>query len=330
MLGSMTADLGTADLGTADLGGADLGSADLGIAVIHYRTPEVALDCLARLRIAAPDARKVLVDTAPEPSFQARLAEEFPEVTFLPVANHSYSRSVNAGLATLDTPYLVQMNADVLVEEGTLTGLREALDANPASGAVAPLALTTAGVPQPMGLPYQRHYTALERAAAAPRSAGAPPPSVQVEWLAGCMQLFTREAWEASGGYDETFRFFNEDLDFCLRLGKRGYDLRLVATPVLHLGGTSTPSHPAFHVEGRRGGMEVSRRHRSRTFQAAHLAFLWAEALSGRLLAKEPEKRAAHAEMLRLLRSGAWHESPFGETLDERRDLLSELAVGTT
>src|SRR5690606_25606434 len=46
--------------------------AELGIAVIHYRTPEVALDCLARLLRAAPAARVVVVDTAPDTAFEAR------------------------------------------------------------------------------------------------------------------------------------------------------------------------------------------------------------------------------------------------------------------
>lgn len=304
--------------------------AELGIAVIHYRTPEVALDCLARLRRAAPAARVVVVDTAPDTAFEARLRRGFPEVGFVAAANHSYSHAVNVGLARLERPLLVQMNADVLVEPGTLRALVAALEADPACGAVGPLARTPTGAPQPLGAPYQRHYRALaraaRRAAAAPPPAGAPPASVPVPWLSGCLQLIRREAWEASGGYDESFRFFNEDMDFCFRLRALGYACRLVDAPALHLGGASTPGHPAFHVEGRRGGFELSRRYRSAPYRAAHLAFLWGEALLGRLTSRAPERRAAHRAMLALLRRRAWHASPFGATLDDRSGLLSDTA----
>lgn len=297
------------------LGGMEVG-ATLGIAVIHYRTPEVALDCLARIGLAAPGARVVLVDTAPEASFEARVARDFPDVEFLPAVNHSYSHSVNVGLARLGTPYVALMNADVMVERSTFEDLRAVLDAQPDCGVVGPLARTGTGELQSLGLPYRRHYRAL----AALADEGATSPSVPVGWLSGCLQLLTEEAWRASGGYDETLRFFNEDMEFCFRLGRLGYGARLVATPVVHIGGSSTPPHPAFHVEGRRGGMVVSRRYRSRAFQALHLAFLWGEALLGKVAVRDRQKLAAHQAMLEILRSGAWERTPFGATLDQRGD----------
>lgn len=287
----------------------------LGIAVVHYRTPEVALDCLVRLRSAAPEAELVLVDAAPCAAFEARLEAELPGVLFLPVPNHSYARSVNIGVAALKTDYVALMNADVLVEEETLDLLLAALEEEPGCGLVGPLALTPAGRPQPMGLPYELNYLKL-----AARRGTPSPRSVEVPWLSGCMQLTRRSVWEESGGYDEAFRFFNEDLDFSLRLRALGHACRLVDAPVVHLGGASTPAHPAFQLEGRRGGMLVSRRHASPAFAALHQAFLWAEALSGRLLARSAERRALSSWLLDLLRRGAWGESPFGATLDERRE----------
>jgi GT2 family glycosyltransferase len=291
-------------------------SSDLGIAVITYRTPQLALDCLQRLRQAAPAASIVLVDTAPDAAFQQRLAAEQPAVRYLAAPNHSYARSVNLGLAALQTGQLLLMNADVLVEADTLGRLQDALGRTPRGGVVGPLALTPAGEPQPLGLPYQRFYRRLfaaRRSAPAGRAAAVP-----VTWLSGCMQLLDRAAWQASGGYDEAFRFFNEDMDFCLRLTTAGYACQLVDAPVVHLGGASTPSHPAFHVEGRRGGVLLARRHHSRPFRAAQMAFLWTEALVGALLAGTAQQRQGHRWMLRLLRSGAWNQSPFGATLDVR------------
>lgn len=276
------------------------------------------LDCLARLSRAAPGARVVVVDTDPLPGVEEQLAGLHPEVEFLPVPNHSYSRSVNLGLAALPTPLLTLMNADVLVEPGTFTDLLGSLRQYDYRSVVAPVALDGSGDPQPMGWPYQLDYLRLRRLSRGPR-AGDPPPSVSVSWVAGYLQTMHRDLWNAVGGYDESFRFFNEDLDFCLRARSMGFGCRLVDSPVVHLGGSSTPDHPAFHVEGRRGGFEISRRHHGRLRQLAHEAFLWTEAALGVLTARSEEGRAGHTMMLELLRSGAWHESPFGETLDQRR-----------
>lgn len=295
----------------------------LGIAVVHYRTPEVALDCLTRLKRAAPAAEVVLVDTAPEEAFQQRLAEQHPHVRFLAAPNHSYSHSVNLGVAQLRTPLVALMNADVLVEPTTFTDLATVLTQHPGGAVVAPLALDGDGAPQRMGWPYERNYRRLRSAARAPQVAGAQPATVSVSWLAGYLQLMPRTLWERVGGYDESFRFFNEDIDFCARVRQSGYPCLLANSPVVHLGGSSTPAHPAFHVEGRRGGMLLSQRHRGPIFRGAHRAFLWAEALLGRATARSAEKRQAHAMMLALLSSGGWDESPFGATLDERRTSLT-------
>lgn len=298
----------------------------LGVAVIHYRTPDVALRSLARLREAAEDAAVVLVDTAPESSFENRLAREFPDVAFLPTPNHSYSHSVNAGLATLNTAYLSLMNADVLVQPGTLKQLVAVLEAHTEVGVAAPLALTEDGVPQEMGLPYRINYARLRRAERRSQAAGVPsdgpkgssPASVPVSWLAGYMQLTRRSVWQQVGGYDESFRFFNEDLDFSLRVRELGFECRLVNTPVVHLGGTSTPDHPAFHVEGRRGGMAVTERHHGALYKLGHKAFLWAEALTGSVLERDPKRKLGHTKMLEMLRANDWSHSPFGDTLDQR------------
>lgn len=284
---------------------------------MHYRTPDVALECLRRIRLATEGAQIVLVDTAPDDLFRARLAAEFPEVQFLPAPNHSYSRSVNLGLARLNTDYLTLMNADVYVQPDTFEKLLEVMRANSSAGVVAPKAVTPSGSAQNMGLPYALNYARLGTAQRKV-GAGSPVASVAVGWLSGCMQVIRPEAWRAAAGYDESFRFCNEDLDFCLRLRKLGYECRLASTPVVHLGGTSTPDHPAFFVEGRRGGMVVTARHHGAALTLVHKAFLWTEALLGCTFSADPERRGAHENLLEMLRSGDFSKSPFGDTLDQR------------
>lgn len=301
-------------------------TATLGIAVVHYRTPDLALACLDRLHVAAPSAQVVLVDTAPEPAFERHLATRHPAVRFLRAPNHSYSRSVNIGVAALNSEYVALMNADVLVQPDTFRQLLEVLGDHPGGAVAAPLALAPDGTPQRMGLPYALNYRRLRAVSARAARAAEPAAStasrttaVQVSWLGGYLQCMPRELWERVGGYDETFRFFNEDIDFSYRVREQGGCCLLVDAPVEHLGGSATPEHPAFHVEGRRGGMIVSARHHGKAFRWAHAAYLWVEAQLGRRLARSEASRAAHAAVLEMLESGDWNRSPFGATLDERR-----------
>ncbi len=312
MLGRM---IGTVDDGTRGAAGTPSAAQDLGVVVVHHRAPRAVLDeAMPRLARAAPGARVVLVATggavpAPGPGW--------PRVRAIEVENHSYARAVNRGLAALaPLPYLALMNDDVLVEERTFADLLAALAADPGAGAAGPLAYDGTGRPQDMGPVYRRAQRRVERAAA---TAGtSPAPAVPVPWLAGCLKLVTRQAFVATGGYDEGFRFTNEDLDHGLRSAALGYRNLLVGTPVVHLGGTSTPAHPAFHVEGRRGGYLVTARHLLRPARWLHRAFLLAEGSLGSLLARDAATRAAHRSVARMALSGAWAEGPFGPTLDDR------------
>lgn len=296
----------------------------LTVAVVTYRTPDLALDCLRSVVAAAPAAPVRLVDTDPSAEFAARVAAAQPTVAYVPAENRSYSHAVNVGLAGAATEFVALMNADVQLGPATFTDLIQALDRDDGAGAAGPLALGSDGRPQDLGPWYARHYRALRRRADAARSSGAPdggaaaPASVDVPWLSGCLHVVRSAVWRQLGGYDEAFRFCNEDLDFGLRLGRAGLRSSLVDTRVVHLGGTSTPPHPAFAVEGRRGGLIIGRRHYPAPLFAAQRAFVLLEGLAGGVLAGTPGARAAYRELRRLAASGDLDRSPFGATLDDR------------
>lgn len=284
-------------------------SAGLGVVVVHHRTPRELLDdALRRLALAAPASRVVLVDTGADPDL-APGAGWPRRLEVLPSANHSYSRAVNQGAARLDSPLLAIMNADVLVEQDTFERLGAALTSDPLAGVAGPLALTTQGRPQDLGLPYRLVYARATRAG----EGGAPAP-----WLSGCLQLIDAQLFDGLGGYDESLRFCNEDLDFCLRVRRSGRRCLLVPAPVVHVGGVSTPDDPTFHVEGRRGGYVITQRYRSPPFALLHRGFLRAEAALGNRFAADDAARARHTAMARWLSAGAWDRSPFGATLDDR------------
>lgn len=280
--------------------------AQLGIVVVHYRDERVLEECLERIAGSAKDAEVVVVDTSGNDA-AAAVVGCHARARRVPTPNHSYAYAANVGFKALDTPLLALMNADTWVEGATFTDLEAALRAHPEAGVAGPLATDRHGAIQDLGLPYRVHYARLRRA---------PRHVVTAPWLSGCLQLVRRAVLDAVGGYDPSLRFFNEDLEFCLRARRAGFACLLVDTPVVHLGGTSTPSDPAFHVEGRRGGYTVSRRYLAPSYRRGHRAFLGLEASLGMRFARDAAGRAAHERMATMVRTGDFDTSPFGATLD--------------
>jgi GT2 family glycosyltransferase len=107
-----------------------------------------------------------------------------------------------------------------------------------------------------------------------------------------------REAWDEVGPLDARFRFYAQDLDFCLRAGDAGWRVRLVdEAHVVHLGGATI---------GRRPG---SARRRSHPALLWTDLLLWAEKRHGRRWALAAARRLAVGG--RLLAAASLSSRPF-------------------
>jgi N-acetylglucosaminyl-diphospho-decaprenol L-rhamnosyltransferase len=285
----------------------------LEVAVIHHATPTVLARCLEALAVHAPHLDVRVVDTAYDPSLPRQLDGLHPRLTWTAAPNHSLAAGVNTALRLARRPFLAHMNADVFVAAGTFDDLLGAMD-DPQVALAGPLAMTPAGVVQDLGVPYRRHYARLRWQG---RRATASTAAVDVPWLSGCLQLVRLAAARRLGGMDASLRFYNEDLEWCLRLRRGGYRCRLVATEVVHLGGASTPSGPRFLLEGLRGGFVLSRRYAPPIVRLAHRLGVIAAAEIAARTAGEPERQEAWREVSRRFRSYELERSAFGPTLGD-------------
>jgi N-acetylglucosaminyl-diphospho-decaprenol L-rhamnosyltransferase len=286
---------------------------ELEIAIIHHATPTVLAHCLEALARHAPDVDVRVVDTAFDASLPRQLDGVHERLTWTAIANHSMAAGVNAALRLARRPLLVHMNADVFIGPTTLDDLRSAMR-DPRVAMAGPLARTGSGVAQDMGIPYRRHYA---RVRWEQRRASVTPAAVDVPWLSGCLQLVRLDAVRRVGGMDASLRFYNEDLEWCLRLRAAGYRCRLVATEVVHLGGAATPPGPRFLFEGLRGGMVVSRRYAPPLLRTLHRHAVIAAAEVAARTAGDPERRAAWREVAIRFRADDLERSAFGSTLGD-------------
>jgi GT2 family glycosyltransferase len=279
----------------------------LTIIVTHYRTPDILWECLRRLESYAKDAVKIVVDASSQDETMGELTRRFPDVRRVETNNHSYANLVNTGLKLTTTPFIMQLNADVFIEEDTVQGMLEQLQ-TARVGIISPRCKDKQGKWQQQGFLYRRHYAYLERTKA---------KSVPVFWVHGCCQMLRRDVLEKVGGMNSSYRFYNEDLEWSWRIRKAGYECRLARNVVTHLGGSSTPKDPKFLIEGYRGGFVLSQQYNSKRFQKLHRAFVITEAGYQSRFSKDETKRYAYKMIETMFRQNRFDESPFGETLTE-------------
>lgn len=280
---------------------------NLTVVVTHYKTPDLLVECLTRLETFAPDATLIVVDSSSGDGTLARLEAEFPNVKAVRVANHSMANGVNAGLKRAQTSYILQMNADVMIEPDTLPAMVQELT-QPDVGMVGPRCRTSAGGWQRQGLGYYLNYALLDLSRCT---------SVVVPWLSGCCQMTKHEVLARVGGLDSSLRFYNEDIEWCWRVRRAGYTCRLLEKSVLHVGGASTPNDPKFMLEGFRGAYVLSQRYKSALYRSVHRRAVQLYASYKMRTAETPGERQTYRALLEMFREARVKESPFGSSLDQ-------------
>ncbi len=248
----------------------------LGIVIVHYRTPELAAECVAALRADSPgsQARIVLVDNGSDEAGR-RLLHELGGVgveVLEPGENLGFAGGVNRGVAAClesASPHdpidaLAILNPDVLVRPGCLAGLLSELDRGAA--VAGPAFFWDRG--ELLRLPPTERRTRRDELRAAAARGGAARAArarrhwreharehwlakepISTPWLSGGLLAFRREAWETVGPFDEGYRLYFEETDWLMRLTERGLASRLVPSArAVHLYAQSALREPAAQL----------------------------------------------------------------------------------
>ncbi len=226
--------------------------------LVHYYTPELALEAVAALRRDAQSSRIeleiVLIDNGSSRAGRA-LLETLPCHIPDSAGNLGYAGGVNLGVQHTSGDVFVVLNPDVTVEEGCLVRLVETLE----SGA------SVAG-PR-FFLDPNRHWlqppadrrslsAELRRVAA---QAGFGTGSARRRWrrrahrfwsaerayampeLSGALLAIRRDAWADIGPMDTGFALYFEETDWLKRLASRGHESQFVpSAEAVHLWAQST------------------------------------------------------------------------------------------
>jgi GT2 family glycosyltransferase len=183
------------------------------------------------------------------------IRREFPKVRLLENGtNLRFAKGNNVAIRVSQGEYVLILNPDTIIHEGTLDGMLQFADEYPQSGAFGCRVLNTDGTYQacirPMHTVRSEWCQALCLGWLAHLSDWFNPGAYvnwhgetqrTVGWPAGCFILARGELLRRLGGFDEQFFYYYEDTDLCRRIWESGSSI--LYTPnftITHLGGQST------------------------------------------------------------------------------------------
>lgn len=184
------------------------------------------------------------------------LALEVPDVRIVRLeSNRGFAAAANRGVGAARGRVIVLLNSDAVVEDGALRALLAAFDADPTLGVAGARLLNEDGTSQWSGgptptLPWIAGVVSgaghLARFFRRGRDASSPR---EVDWVSGAAMAFRREVWTEAGPLNERFRFYCQDIEFCLRARDAGWRVRVVpeARVVHALGRTVARDSPLRH-----------------------------------------------------------------------------------
>jgi N-acetylglucosaminyl-diphospho-decaprenol L-rhamnosyltransferase len=233
---------------------------DLSIVVVTHNGRELALQTLRSARAnAGPIAVEWLVaDSGSGDGTPEAIEDELPDARVFRCANLGFAHANNVALRAARGRYVLLLNPDVEIEKGTFALLVSALDERTEVGAASVLQRGADGRPLPSIRRFPSPVRDLGEALLLPRV-----PLLrhvgeldidfdryfderQVDWLSGAFLVARREAVEQVGPLDERFFLYSEEIDWCYRIRRAGWDVRhLPVMEVTHHCGRNSPERVA-------------------------------------------------------------------------------------
>jgi N-acetylglucosaminyl-diphospho-decaprenol L-rhamnosyltransferase len=173
---------------------------------------------------------------------------EFPSASTISCPNRGFAYANNRALRTVEADWVLFLNPDTEILDGTLTDLVGTLADRPSVGLVGVRQVTADGQLFPT---IRRFPNALRWLGEALGSERFPfhaswlgereldlavyDRDVACDWTTGAVMLARWEALQSAGFFDERFFLYCEETDLCLRIKQAGWDVRhLPDLTVLH------------------------------------------------------------------------------------------------
>lgn len=243
----------------------------LTIIIVNWNTREMLKKCLESImkNQGIQKITIIVVDNNSKDGSKNMIEEEFPEVKLIDSGrNLGFGKANNLAIKQAVTPFILFLNPDTVVMEGTINGMLEFMKTHSEVGAIGckminpphgKFKVKTDGEAQMLGLQWTptpmkillkllflsdkmiirlKKYLPYQD----------PNKSGYVTFLPGACLMVRREVLEKIGGFDERFFMYAEDYDLCHRIRKAGWKLYYLSNAKIihHIGGASEKRNDQF------------------------------------------------------------------------------------
>lgn len=264
---------------------------DLSVIIVNWNTKKLLENCLASIFKFTKDLsfEVIVVDNNSQDTSLEMIVKKFPQVKLVKnKENLGYAKANNQGIKLSKGKYVLLLNSDTYLIENSLMKLVTSANRLKNLGALGPLLLNPdKSIQQSVGffphLPQVVWWmTFIDDL---PGGAFLKPYHVdhdsfyqkdqQVDWLTGAAMIIPRQAIKKVGLLDEKIFMYGEDVDWCFRLKKAGFNIYFSpVTKIIHIGRGSTGQISKNAILGEyKGVIHFYKKHKSKmSLQLLHLA----------------------------------------------------------
>jgi len=255
------------------------GPGAVSVAIVSFNTRDHLRACLDSVLAEAP-GEIVVIDNASTDGTADMVRSEYRQVTlYANTANYGYGTAANQAVKSCQGDYVLLLNGDAMVTPGAIAALSAYMDRHPEAAVVGPLlrhpdgSLERSYFPFPGTLAWfleNKPVVWLLRCLPLGRTRflclTSPTADRVVPWVLGAALLLRRTAFEAVGGFDESYFMYFEEVDLCLRLCAVQSEVHFTpSATVLHIQGASTSQcQQAMRIAHFHSYVRFYRRHYSR------------------------------------------------------------------
>jgi GT2 family glycosyltransferase len=315
---------------------------DVSIVIVSFNTRAVLKECLLSVyrQAGSLSVQVIVVDNASTDGSPAMIEQDFREVVLIrSEVNLGFGRANNLGFEEARGRYVVLLNSDAFLTEGSLERSVSHMDANPCAGLGGGRLMGRDGSMQPSARMFPTVFNDLivlsGLAAKFPRSRlfgrfdrtwANEGEAAAVDWVPGAYSIIRAEALAAAGPFDPRFFLYYEEVDLCRRIKQEGYSVWYWPDiSVVHIGGESSRQIPSLELS--RSGAQLTlwrmrstllyyRKHHglaARFAMMIELAWYWMQS-QRRRLSRDSDRRAGARAARQLVSTmgRAWRDTRGG------------------
>lgn len=231
----------------------------LAIIIVTFNSVDEIDGCLQSLDgYTAPFPTTItVVDNASADGTAEHVRQRWPSVQVIDSGgNVGFAKANNIGIRATESDYVLLLNPDTVAPPGAIQTLVRGLASHPEAAIAGARLLGPTGFPElswgaaitpwneTKQMLFSRLYLRKIRSVVR-RMDRLSRQAREVDWVSGACMVIRRADLAAVGGLDERYFMYNEDVDLCVEMSKRGRTTLYVAgAEVLHYRGKSAPKNP--------------------------------------------------------------------------------------